>query len=120
MANLKAIGMVMGLSVCFTVLRAQYLEATTANPDPNKRVDVDIRAFFTRDSAQGSPYLVRGWLQGTIDLTSQRRLPEPGHRLLFNYDKLNERVYFTDGTRVWFYPNDSISNFTFVTDRQAL
>jgi hypothetical protein len=115
-AALKKMCMVMGLSVWFTVLRAQNTELTNTSSDPNHRV-ATMPTFFSKDSAQGSPYLVRGWLRGTVDLSDQKRLPEPGHTLFFNYDKLNERLYATDGTsKVWAYPKDSVSNFTLIAD----
>src|SRR5579872_5911814 len=115
-AGHKTMGMVMGLSVWFTVVRAQYTELSNAGSDPNHRA-VSLPTFFAKDPAEGSPYLVRGWLRGIIDLTDHRRLPEPGRTLFFNYDKLHERLYVTDGiNKVWAYPKDSISNFTLVTD----
>ena len=107
----KVILIATGLLAGAMVLRAQNTELATTASDPNHRVGV-LPVFFEKDSAKGSPYLVRSWLRGKIELTNHDLLPEPGHDLFFNYDKMNERLFATDGiSKVWTYPNDSVISF---------
>jgi hypothetical protein len=110
--------MVLGLLGCFSILHAQESQLTNAGSDPNHGV-INLPTFFGKDTAIGSPFLVRGWLRGKLDLVTNKRLPEAGQTLFFNYDKLHERLYVTDGIKkVWIWPSDSISRF-FLVDRDS-
>ena len=93
------------------LLRAQDAQVMNASSDPYHLPGV-LPTFFAKDSTQGSPYLVPGWLRGIVELSSRRRLPETGKSLFFNYDKMNERLFVTDGLKKpWFYPRDSLNGF---------
>ena len=99
-------------NVC--LLRAQTTELTNAASDPNHGTGI-LPTFFSKDSAKGSPYLVKGWLRGTLELNTHQRLPETGHPLFFNYDKMNERLFVTDGrNKPWTYSRDSIDGFELI------
>ncbi|GGA86598.1 hypothetical protein [Puia dinghuensis] len=111
---MRIICIVIGLLACFTVLHAQYTELDNIGSNPNHHLGI-LPIFFAKDSAKGSPYLALGWLRGMLELTNHKRLPEQGHGLFFNYDKMNERLFATDGvSKTWFYPHDSISSFYLV------
>lgn len=87
----------------------------TLPPSDAEHMAGNLPNLFIKDSADGSPYLVKGWLRGTVELTSHRRLPERGQTLFFNYDKMNERLYLTDGIHEpWTYDADSLSGFDLV------
>ena len=110
-SSLRAIGMA-GLLAGVSVAYAQDPNLTMATYDPNHPTNL-LPTFFLHDSAKGSPFLVRGWLRGSLELTGHRRLPEPGHGLFFNYDKMNERVFATNGVdKPWTYSKDSISSLS--------
>ena len=108
--------MVIGFTAGISLGRAQTATAVLSGPasDPNHTVGV-LPVFSEKDSVKGSPYLVKGWLMGTLELSSHERLPESGHSLFFNYDKMNERLFATDGEKKpWFYSIDSIKAFTLI------
>lgn len=99
------------LSLGVSLLRAQNAEVMNAASDPYHLPGV-LPTYFAKDSTQGSPYLVPGWLRGTVELSSHRRLPAAGQSLFFNYDKMNERLFVTDGLqKPWSYPRDSLNGF---------
>jgi hypothetical protein len=103
--------LIMGLTASPSFLCAQDPELMKVTSDPNHRTGA-LPIFFDKDSAKGSPYLVYGWLHGVVELNDHRRLPEKGRGLFFNFDKMYERLYVTDGIgKVWSYPNDSVSSF---------
>lgn len=111
---MRIICTMIGLLACFTVVHAQYTELDNIVFDPNHRAGI-LPTFFAKDSAMGSPYLALGWLRGMLELTNHKRLPEQGHGLFFNYDKMSEQLYATDGIKkTWTYPIDSISSFYLV------
>jgi len=63
---------------------------------------------------------MKPWLQGNVELADHRRIPEPGQRLFFNFDKMTDRVYVTDGiSKIWNYPGDSVNNFS-LADSNAI
>lgn len=106
--------MSIGLSAGISLVQAQNTEVTNAASDATRLPGV-LPTFFAKDSAEGSPYLVKGWLRGTLELTSHRRLPDSGQSLFFNYDKMNEKLYVTDGLKKpWTISRDSINGFWLV------
>jgi hypothetical protein len=79
--------------------------------DPHRTGILPI--FFQKEHVKGSPYMAKGWLRGNAELTDGRQLPEPGKVNFFNFDKMNGRLYLTDGiSKVWSYSSDSVRNFT--------
>jgi hypothetical protein len=108
------IRMAIGLTAGISIASAQNTEVNSVASDPNHLPGV-LPTFFARDSALGSPYLAKGWLRGTLELSNHRRLPAAGQTLFFNYDKMNEKLFVTDGLKKpWTIPRDSLQGFWLV------
>ena len=111
--RLKAICLLLVWVARVVTLRAQTTQLENATYDLNHPAGV-LPRFFAHDSAKGSPYLVKGWLSGVLELSDHKRLPERGQVLFFNYDKMSERLFASDGMgKQWNYPTDSVVSFTF-------
>jgi hypothetical protein len=73
-----------------------------------------LSLLYNRDKIHGSPYLVNGWLNGVAVLTNHQIISGKDQKYLFNYDKLNVRIYIlSEDKKIWFYPVDSVSSFDF-------
>ncbi|HVS98387.1 MAG TPA: hypothetical protein VHE54_17965 [Puia sp.] len=93
-------------------LHAQTTILENSTYDPNHPSAV-LPTFFAHDSAKGSPYLAKGWMRGVLELSDHRRVPHRDQAIFFNYDKMNERLFATDGIgKQWTYPMDSVCSFT--------
>lgn len=71
-----------------------------------------LSLIFTEEKIHGSPYLVRGWLNGVVELSDHQKISGKEQKLLFNYDKINDRIYVVNADqKIWYYPIDSVSSF---------
>lgn len=102
------------ISNFFGIAIAQQTEMTQLPSDKN-RVAVLIPVFTEREADVGSPFLSKKWIRGTVELENHNLIPAAGQVLLFNYDKINNRVYVINESRKeWYYPIDSVSRFDLV------
>jgi hypothetical protein len=106
--------------LCPALLRGQQQELTSIGSDANHKSGY-LPTFFKKEHVKGSPYLAEGWLRGNAGLEDGRQLPERGKTCFFNFDKMNDRLYVTDGiSRIWNYPSDSVNNFTLADSNEVL
>jgi hypothetical protein len=118
--NLPKLGLTIASLLGLILVHGQQTELSRVSSDVN-HVFTTLPTFFQKENVQGSPYLVDGWLPGNVELVGRRRIPEPGQQLFFNFDKMNDRVYVTDGIgRVWNYPRDSVTSFSLADSNVVL
>ncbi|HEX3767861.1 MAG TPA: hypothetical protein VHT72_05755 [Puia sp.] len=92
---------------------AQQNVITQIPPDIHR--GQDMTQFFSKAETVGSVYLTRNWVNGKVELSSHKILPEPGEPLLFNFDKINNVVYTINrDSKIVFYPADSVLSFNLV------
>ncbi len=102
------------ISSFFGIAVAQQTEMTQLPSDQNRSA-VMIPVFTEREADVGSPFLSKKWIRGTVELENHNLIPATGQVLLFNYDKINNRVYvINDSRKEWFYPIDSVFRFDLV------
>jgi len=119
-ACLRNTGLILVSLLCSILIQGQQQELTGIGSDLNHRPGY-LPTFFKKEHVKGSPYLAGGWLRGNAELTDGRRLPEPGKVGYFNFDKMTERLYVTDGiSRIWDYPSDSVNSFTLADSNVVL
>ncbi len=103
-----------GLCIFLNQSRAQEQELSYIATDVNHRAG-HLPTFFDRETPKGSPYFVQGWLRGVVQLANQHQIPEKDQSLFFNYDKLNNQLFVTDGVdKIWSYPGEFVSGFALV------
>jgi len=106
--------------LCSILIQGQQQELSGIVSDPN-HVSGYLPTFFKKEHVKGSPYMADGWLRGNAELTYGGRLPESGKVCYFNFDKMNDRLYVTDGiSKIWNYPSDSVSSFTLADSNAVL
>jgi len=103
-------------------LLINYIRAFNQIPDlPDDNVKARggkevIIAFFEKEYPHGNPYLAPGWQKGNAELTSHTLLPERDMIPLFNFDKVENRLYYVNGkNEIIIYPIDSIIRFEIIT-----
>jgi hypothetical protein len=105
--------MVLGISANLSRGFAQEVQMYDLPDRDNKTYQVPIAK--EKEIEIGSRYLTKKWSRGNVEMWNHRRLPEGDQILLFNYDKLDNRVYVINQYgKQWSYPIDSILGFDLV------
>jgi hypothetical protein len=119
-ASLRNTGLITASLLCVLFAAAQQQQLVGASSEETHR-SATLPIFFQKEHAKGSPYIADGWLRGNAELIDGRRLPEPGKVCFFNFDKMNARLYITDGiSRIWSYSCDSVTSFTLADSPSVL
>lgn len=119
-ASLRNTGLITAFLLNTLLATSQQQELTGIGSDPNHRSGY-LPTYFKKEHTRGSPYMAEGWLRGNAELKGGRQIPEPGKVYFFNFDKMNGRLYVTDGiSRIWKYSCDSVNNFTLADSSSVL
>jgi hypothetical protein len=119
-ACLRNTGVLLVSLLITLITTAQQQQLVGASSEQTHRSTI-LPVFFQKEHAKGSPYIADGWLRGNAELTDGRRLPETGKPCFFNFDKMNDRLYITDGiSKIWNYPCDSVTSFTLADTNSML
>lgn len=102
------------ITLCLTILcsHANAQQSEISNLPAERVKTVIIPVFTERESDVGSIFFANKWTKGSVELSSHRRIPDPDHPLLFNFDKLNNIIYVINrDQKEWSYPIDSVVAF---------
>ncbi len=106
---------ILGISVILSRGSAQQVQMYDLPDHNNKSNQVPITSENVAEV--GSKYLAKKWSRGIVEMWNHKRLPEGDEILLFNYDKLNDRIYIINQFgKEWYYPIDSILSFDLVAN----
>ena len=105
------------LCLCITINPALAQQSINTQIPPDIHRGQDMTQFFSKDETVGSLYLTRNWVKGRVELSNHKILPQDVDPLLFNFDKINNVVYTINrGSKIIFYPTDSVLSFNLVDD----
>ena len=75
----------------------------------------EVPEFFTKEYPSGSPYLTKEWMRGIVELSPFQVIPHPQEVLLFNFDKMTNRVMtITPEGKTKSYSINTVGRFTLV------